>query len=243
LLKLKDYISLIFETNTNFWDDLRSLHLFIGPFKYAIEQIQKDNATLFSVWSNFHTITEFYKSNTIPEIFISNIDDIIKLFQSKWYDHINDNLMDAIRLFNLEKNFKFKQESLDFIIDWGSLYITTYNLIKNICIDKIQEILLVQLNDFISRHNSFSFIDCKNEELKKMYTDQNKEYSMKLLWNSYLPLCYELSIVAIAILSICPSEACVERSFSAQADVHSEERNRLSNEVIEAEMNIKINME
>ena len=59
---------------------------------------------------------------------------------------------------------------------------------------------------------------------------------------SYLSSYYELVNVITAILSFCPSEACVERSFSIQSNVHSQERTRLAEELIEAEMNIKINL-
>jgi hypothetical protein len=100
----------------------------------------------------------------------------------------------------------------------------------------------LQLNEFISRYNEFSNINSENENLETMYKNQNKQYNIKLLWNMYMSSHYELSIIAIAFLSICPSEACVERSFSIQSNVHSLERNRLSKELIDAEMNIKINL-
>jgi hypothetical protein len=50
-----------------------------------------------------------------------------------------------------------------------------------------------------------------------------------------------LSRVALVLLSVSASEAAVERSFSAQAIVHSKERNRLHSETIEAEMFLKFN--
>jgi len=48
--------------------------------------------------------------------------------------------------------------------------------------------------------------------------------------------------MTIAILSIYPTESCVERSFSAQTDILTLDRNRLTNDVIDAEMNIKWNI-
>jgi hypothetical protein len=57
----------------------------------------------------------------------------------------------------------------------------------------------------------------------------------------YVPQYYELTHIILALLSICPSEASVERSFSLQSDVHSLERNKLTNEIINAEMIIKMN--
>lgn len=242
LLKLKDFIkSINVQITDNFWDNLRDLHLFLEPFKHSIEQIQKDNATLFSVWSNFQTINEFYKSNKVPEIFSAIAGNIIELINNKWNDHINNNLIEAVRLFNLEKNFQFKDTTINFIVDWGSSYLKKYNIIQDKYFDSIHDILLLQVSEFIARQNAFSLINSKDEQLKKICCEQKKQYSIKLLWSSYFSTYYELCNVVIAILSICPSEACVERSFSIQSNVHSDERNQLSNEIIEAEMNIKMN--
>ena len=54
--------------------------------------------------------------------------------------------------------------------------------------------------------------------------------------------CYELSKIAIAILSICPTEASVERSFSILSNIHTLERNNLHEDLIDAELSIKINL-
>jgi hypothetical protein len=50
-----------------------------------------------------------------------------------------------------------------------------------------------------------------------------------------------LAMTAMFMLSINPSEASVERSFSAQKFVHSALRNRLHADVIDAQMFAKIN--
>ena len=41
-----------------------------------------------------------------------------------------------------------------------------------------------------------------------------------------------LSIIAMVVFSIAPSEACVERSFSHQKQVHSDSRARLSDDSV-----------
>ena len=51
-----------------------------------------------------------------------------------------------------------------------------------------------------------------------------------------------LAKVAIAIFSIVPSEACVERSFSHQSLVHSDLRNRMSDPTIHAVMSVRMNV-
>ena len=50
-----------------------------------------------------------------------------------------------------------------------------------------------------------------------------------------------LAHAAVALLSVAASEAAVERTFSAQGDVHSKRRNRLADKTVEAEMFIKFN--
>ncbi|MGR9889482.1 hAT transposon family protein, partial [Escherichia coli] len=50
-----------------------------------------------------------------------------------------------------------------------------------------------------------------------------------------------LALVAVALLSVCPTEASVERAFSVQKMIHRPSRNRLHNDVIQAEMMIKFN--
>ena len=50
-----------------------------------------------------------------------------------------------------------------------------------------------------------------------------------------------LASVELPLLAINPSEASVERSFSQQKLIHSSLRNRLGNDIIEAQMFIKMN--
>ena len=154
-------------------------------------------------------------------------------------------LIEVVRIFNLEHKFKFSRKATDFILNWGKYYLKTYKLVNidNDNEDKLlTETIKTQMNEFISRHNDFSTINIDNEKLKKKYSSENKHYDIKLLWNHYLSSHYELVNIATAILSICPSESSVERSFSLQSDVHSLERNKLSDELIEAEMHMKMNV-
>ncbi len=51
----------------------------------------------------------------------------------------------------------------------------------------------------------------------------------------------ELGVVALAILNINPTEASVERSFAIQKYIHSNIRNKLGSNKIEAEMFLNFN--
>ena len=61
------------------------------------------------------------------------------------------------------------------------------------------------------------------------------------MWALYLDEAPVLAHAAVALLSIAGSEAAVERSFSAQGSTHSDRRNRLQDEIVEAEMFVKFN--
>lgn len=244
LLTLKKYIIQITENiSENYWENLNDLYILLEPFKKAIYNIQSDYASLYSVWINFNDILTFYKSNGVPKNFKDNMNDIIEIITNKWNKHINKELIESVRLFNLEQNFKYNKKTLDFIVTWGKIYLKTYKFIENNDNDEnLTETIKFQLNEFILRHGEFAMINNENEKMKKIYNNNNKKYDIKLLWNLYLPSHFELTNIIISILSICPSEASVERSFSIQSDVHSLERNKLSDELIEAEMNIKMNL-
>src|ERR1700722_572454 len=63
----------------------------------------------------------------------------------------------------------------------------------------------------------------------------------KPVWYHYKLQAPELVAVATALLSIVPSEAAVERSFSIQDLEHSKRRNRLLDDNVEREMFIRFN--
>ena len=60
-------------------------------------------------------------------------------------------------------------------------------------------------------------------------------------WSYFKYTVPELSEAALALLSINPTEAACERSFSHHKVVHRPSRNRLSNANIKAEMMIRMN--
>ncbi len=103
------------------------------------------------------------------------------------------------------------------------------------------------MRQFLSKQNEFANVnEILNEIINEINENQkninDQTYISKLVWENYLMSHYEISKIAIAILSICPSESCVERSFSIQSDVHTKDRNRMQNDLIDAEMNIKYNL-
>ena len=101
--------------------------------------------------------------------------DIFAIMEKKWNIHINNELIETVRLLNLEQNFKYTKKTLDFIIMWGRIYLTSYNLIENTNNNSvIEDTIRLQLNEFILRHNDFACINSENEKLQNKYMEQKR---------------------------------------------------------------------
>jgi hypothetical protein len=68
-----------------------------------------------------------------------------------------------------------------------------------------------------------------------------REINWRVFWLKMKEYAPELGSVAICLLSLGISEACAERSFSIQKLTHSHIRNRLNEDIVEAEMIIRYN--
>ena len=130
------------------------------------------------------------------------------------------------------------QKGQSFIVDWGIKYAKQF-----IPADELESELKsfdIQLLHYMSKQGVFASVD----EMRHKYVGSYGRKGSKgacMFWAFYSYTAPLLSRVATALLSITPSEAAVERSFSAQGVVHSDRRNRLSNDNIEHEMFIKFN--
>jgi hypothetical protein len=84
-------------------------------------------------------------------------------------------------------------------------------------------------------------LDKDIEDERALASSQERSFNPRLVWYLHLRHAPVLAHAAVALLSVAGSEAAVERSFSAQGDVHSDRRNRLADVTVEAEMFIKFN--
>jgi hypothetical protein len=248
ILLLKKYIIEIvngsifkLKSDDKFWNKMNSLYEFLKLFNLCTNQIQKDNATLYSTWINFNKLTEYYSLIDTNNEFTNNANLMVEIIKEKWNKHINVELIDATRLFNFEQNFQINDNSLKFIEEWGSKYLIDYSLV-NKDINTVKHVIYLQLCEFLPKQKRFADIDNVIMNVKKACDIENVQYCTTLVWGRFYGSCYELSKIAIAILSICPTESTVERSFSALSDIHTLERNRLANNIIEAELKIKWNI-
>jgi hypothetical protein len=244
LLLLRKYIDIIITNlNESFWKNTNDLYIYLKPFKTSIDQIQKDNASLYCVSQNIQKIRDHFSSAEIPKSLRTIKKTVLDLINEKWDKHINMKIMNVIRFLNFEKDQSIYDSAVDFIEQWGSLYLTTFKIVPENDIEQIKDKLNFQVLQFIGSLDKFSSLNTIIERNKRTCINLKKQFNPTIIWISFLSSYFALAKVAIALLSICPSEACVERSFSMQSDVHSLDRNRLLPELIEAEMKIKYNFQ
>ena len=240
ILELKKYIVNIPLCNNddNFWEQLLFFYDSIKEIKNYTNIIQKDNSSLHTVLNCFNKMITFYSSKK-NDAFSS----VVNIIDQYWTKYIDKNLINVIKLLCFEFLIKPEKELREFISSWGALYLQKYNLTEEKNEEKVKKILSIQLNRLIVRQKEFSKLE---ELIAETNSDEenvdNLTYVFKLVWGKLMTHCYELSKVAIAILSICPSEACVERSFSILSNIHTLERNNLREDLIDAELSIKINL-
>jgi hypothetical protein len=121
-----------------------------------------------------------------------------------------------------------------FICSYGSQYLHFFKL-SSLSIEDLEGRLLLQCAQFTQRSERFQPL---NEDIRITKKSAGKLWSAHDVWALYS---MELSVIAAALLSMPASEAAVERSFSAQGNVHTKLRNRLRDSSVETEMFISFN--
>jgi len=243
LLCLRKYIELILpDIDKSIWDKINELFLYIKPFKNYIDKSQKNNVSICSVSKNIEELINNLNNAKLPLYLSKNKKNIIDTIKNKWNKHINTTIINVALFFDFDEKIIIDNDMITFIENWGSIYLTTYELIKEKDINIIKGIINLQIREFISKHSQFINLFTIINTIKNTCVIKKIDYNSIFVWSGFTTTHFELSTIAIGILSICPSEAAVERSFSMQSDIHSLDRNKLSSELIEAELRIKFNM-
>jgi len=130
---------------------------------------------------------------------------------------------------------KSKLENATWLTSWGQKFLTQFYPTE---VDRIAQ----QAFDFINRNEDFKLADTEfqNDLFKNMSGAPDPLKYWSCLDDQ--PSRSAIAHVANALLRVVPTEAAVERSFSAQADTHSEDRNALSQTQVDAEMILKWNL-
>jgi hypothetical protein len=218
-----------------FWPKLRELVTFLKPFQVATDRIQRDCATLYTVYEQFCMLRQHAERHEWAR---ACIDD-------RWEKRVHVNAVTASAMLSFVEPVGLDaQAAQQFIITFGAAYIWHYKLLP-LEQRQIADTLMMQLADFNGREGVFQQLQQQVETMKRVAAATAASsagpapWSPRKVWLLYPGVA--LGIVAVALLSMSASEAAVERTFSAQGRLHTKARNLLDSDSVEAEMMQKFN--
>jgi len=212
-----------------FFADLAALAEFLRPFQVATDCIQRDDATLYDVYLQFVSLLQHVKRSPCVDAAASAYE--------RWRGCINVDATVACCLLSFEEPAGGLDiaASQQFICDFGAKYLSHYGMATG-TLEEIGDRLTLQLAEFFGHTGRFTLLFAAQLPSLRRSAAQ---FSPRIAWN--LVSTCELAKVAVALLSIAASEAAVERTFSAQDAVHRKLRNRMTNELVAAEVFYKFN--
>ncbi len=248
LLKVKAYVDIITPQPARFWSELIELVRFLKPFQLATDLMQQDTSTLYDVYRQFMTVLQHVRALDTRSFFHPSKEDITNIIIDMWEKHIN---LDAIVIcaqlsFDSSMDAVFPDKILQaqrWFQEFAAKYAVFWHISEKTDIVEVRKLVLAEWSDFVGRSmgTCFDRLDDDVASLRSKFESDQQRFQPRAVWNLYLAHSPLLSHAAVAILSVCGSEAAVERTFSAQGLVHSDLRNRLGDATVEAEMFIKFN--
>lgn len=231
LSTLRQFMDIIDEQTELFWADLQLLCEFLTPFQRATDILQRDRSTLFDVFEQWNVLNKHLVGE--EDFDVRNV--AMSSLRDRWHANVNKAATDATALLSFvqmpeetDNERKGIRSAKEFIASFGSRFLSFFGKSKQ-TVDELESRLLLQYAAFRARLSPFDTYD----------RDRRISSSPIQFWTLNLEV--ELAKVAIALLSIPSSEASVERSFSAQDDIHRKKRNRLKSETVQASMFIAFN--
>jgi hypothetical protein len=249
LLMLRAYIDMVVAQEASFWSGIEELVQFLKPFQVATDVMQQDSSTLFDVWRQFKRLLTHVRGVPPSSLFHSSKDAIINIILDLWEKHINIDAVIVCAQLSFDSSaddiFPDKiQDARRWFIDFAAQYALYWHIADSSDADlaSVKRSALREWSNFLGRTQGTCFdrLDSDIEDLRKVHSDSPAAFA-RAVWNLYLADAPIISYAAVAILSVCGSEAAVERSFSAQGLVHTDLRNRLGDTTVENEMFIKFN--
>jgi len=218
---------------------------FLIPFRVATDTVQRDTATLLDVWQQFSALRQHLSENESGP-FGPVVRSCIQVLDKEWNTHVNRSAIAAVALFSFDSDTSglvvpLPQTVAAWVGKWGVLYLMKYKKHPGPKKD-LQGKLTQSVLEFRARQPPFDTLNTTVDFVRKTCKSAKKSFNPLTVWGNIVSEeAKPLILVASALLRIVPTEASVERSFSAQDDVHSKDRNRLRQSVVEAEMMIKWN--
>jgi hypothetical protein len=249
LLRLKSFVDIVIPQESQFWADLASLIRFLKPFQTATDILQSDRATLYDSYLQYRDLLVHVNATSPTSLFGPAKEGVREILHDMWEKHVVEEAVVACALlaFDEHVNSCFTAERIRTAIEWLQLFAARYALYWNLADSSVQEELRQQAkaewSDFAGRTatSSFNSLDQDIIDIRAVHAKEQRRFDARSVWHLHSTQAPVIANAAVALLSISSSEAAVERTFSAQGDVHTDRRNRLGDDTVEAEMYIKFN--
>jgi hypothetical protein len=216
--------------SSHFFTQLQKLIEFLKPFLAATDRIQRDSATLYTVYQEFLQLRKHADAHA---------EWATPCLQARWDKRINVNAVVAVALLSFQQPAgQESRAAQQFILSFGTEYLWHYSLSGDDSQQQLTDALRSQLAEFNGRSGEFADLDKEIDSIKRSSAASGVWEPRKVWW---LHPGLQLSSVALALLSCSASEAAVERTFSQQGLIHSKRRNRLLNNIVQSEMMMTFN--
>lgn len=197
-----------------FWDQTEGFHKLLEPFLSAIKLIQGDEVSLSVVMKVFADLDQSIAKNLSQSPTLKSEENSIKKILPSRKSFITKKIHLAANL--LDPRFRGEHIDEEDMID----AIETIHEIATHEQENSSDKVLAEVADYRSKEKLFS----------KEFLWKSAEHTSATSWWNGLCASTQLSKIASKILSLPPTSASVERSFSRHGWIHSEKRNRLTSE-------------
>jgi hypothetical protein len=248
LYQLKSFVDLVIEQPPQFWVNIQQIIEFLKPFQVATDVIQQDSSTLFDTYTHFMALLTHVRSIKPTSMFYLAKDDVTNVIIDMWEKHININAIICCAILSFDSSVK---EMFDkqihaaelWFFNFSAKYAQAWTLSTTTDYEQLRREVKSQWANFTARASDSNFCTLASDidDLRAQHRDEGRPFDPRAVWHMHLTHAPVIAHSAVALLSVAASEAAVERTFSAQGDVHSDRRNRLADRAVEAEMFIKFN--
>ncbi|MGH7239679.1 MAG: DUF domain-containing protein [Candidatus Saccharimonadales bacterium] len=264
MVKLRNHIEIIIQDKDDiqlehsFWLNLMSLVECLKPYQAATDVLQADNALLYTVYTQFSSLLITLNALQSNDFLYQEKAAMVDILKSYWMKNINVQAVITCAHLSFDANTTTIFDLADrttaqaWFEGWAVDYLMHYELSEMKTRQSVLGAVQSQFGSFIVKGDMFSDLTDRIDNNKQKSLECNKKaategkpahyfFNPKEIWNQYVTSAPEITHAAIALLSIVPSEAAVERSFSLQDMIHSKRRNRLKASSVQSEMFIRWN--
>jgi len=238
--------------DATFWHPLKTVVDFLIPYQLATDMVQSDSSSLCDVHHNFSLLIEKANALAIPHPFAGIKEELLKIIRNQWTSHVSLHPIIICSLFSFDKLYaRFdpmdQQKAMEWFFVWGVRFLSYYSL-SSLDEAGIKLALKDQYAAFNSTTGLFANtatyynLDQRHPQMLNWADRHQRHLDVLSTWRLQERTTPELAICALSLLSICPTEAAVERSFSRQGLVHSNLRNRSSDKSVQMQMLHSFNM-